>query len=302
MVTPSYTPTGPWRFVKQIQYVEETAVGSMPTASPLFASPGIVMTYTSSPVNRVIEQTMLGIRGLYDIIKTGEDHSFSIAYRPINTDMLKYGCNDENTGTKNIAKSLSMLFSYKLNNVENYVTLVGCFTNTIAIRIAKGNAVEVTQDFWLNTISLESPTLSPVLTTPTYAPALTGRPLTDLSGGQDPLMVNGLPIDTDEFSVNVAWNPERITPNGMTFAKYIVPTNERITGSFKTWKYDVVNNLLARNNTQIEIDYDLDGGTPGHTITITGAIIDQPSTAHNTGANASLPETFNFRAKGISIS
>jgi hypothetical protein len=298
MVT--YKPTGPWLWVKQLQYIEETVVGQMPTASPAFSSAGLVMSWASAPVLKIIEQTLLGLRTVYDFIKTEEDHSFKITHRPINTDMIKYGMNDENTGTKNIGKSLSMLFSYKLNNVENYVTMLGAFTDSIEVKIAMGNAIEVTQGFWLNQVTTENPVLSPTLTTPTFASALSGRPLTHASGGADPCQVNGVVVDVDEFTVNVNWNPFRLIPNGVYTAKYIQPTNERVTGSFKTWKYDTVNNLLALANTQVPITYTVDTVGP-KTITLTNAVITPPSVDHNTGTNAPLTETFNFSAKSIAI-
>lgn len=227
----SFSPYGPWDIVKQLQYNEETNYGAKNTSSPVYISAGAETSIRENSQIRMEEYAQLGSRDIYKLLKFGEIHSLEVRYRPFNTALIRYG-----TELSNVNKGLTFLTSANQypsgSAVEMYSFYIGSITDRLRMEVTESSAL-VTHNFLCKSIPVEASVHG--LTTPTFAGADTADPWTGLTGGQLPMVINGVSYDTDRFAIEYTWTPEVIQPNGETTPKWIKQTNRRIKINWDTW-------------------------------------------------------------------
>lgn len=265
-------------FVKHLQYVEGAA-GTYATipSSPTFVSAGAVREMTEAVELESINYRFIGSRDRYKEIKTGTNYTFSVTYNPLNETLMKYGT-ELPGGSGTIERDLQFLKSVKINGTEKYMLLKGARCNSIEISVTNDSAVDVTQEFICSTITDWSST-SGISGTPTYQPAPSTTPWTNLDGGSQPLRWNGTALDVPSFSMTVNNNIARVKPNGETEPKWVDPTFRDITFEFDTYEKGGLERADLIGANERVLIYHL---TSNRQIRLTGAVL----TAMDTGDNA----------------
>lgn len=294
----SYIPTGAFYIQKRPQYVEESTFGTTPS-SPTFLSVGSMqdMAYNADIPN--VKYRQLGSRDIYQVIKTGEMYGIVFKYQPFNTNFMKYGTEYPNlSATGNVAKSLSMVWSQNINNVENFFLASGFRTERIEIDVTE-TAVMVTQTMVGKNISTPTTTY-PGTGTPTYAAADTGNPWTGLTSGSLPLTINSLNYDVTRFRVSVAQNLDKVKPNGETVIKFLEPTNRDIVVDMdmvvqNTTTLADVKTLVARNAT-----YMLNSATSSQ-ISLTNLYLEKYASSDSPTQNKIKMASFSGVAQSLTI-
>ena len=249
-----------------------------------------------------IRYRQLGTRDLYSDIRTGQLFTLTFKYQPFNTTFMKYGTELPNYGaTGNIAKSVSILWSQNINNVENFFLAQGCRTDTTDIDITE-NAVMVTQTILASNVS--TPASSFVAAggtgTPTYAGVDVGTPWVGLSGGSGPLQINSLPYDVERFRINIKQNLDKIKPNGETFLKFLEPTNRDITIDMDMILKDTVTMADAKTLTARAATYMMNSASTSQ-ISITNLWLDKFNSSDSPTANKAKRISFSGVAQSATI-
>jgi Phage tail tube protein len=296
----SYVPTGPWNFIKQLQYVEETTYGVTPT-TPTFIHPGPIQDFSTTIEVENIKYRQLGSRDIYSLIKSGEAYMFEIRFTPIGDELINYGINLP-SGTGTIERSLTFIYSQRLNGTEYYTFLKGCKCDSIDYEIVADAVHDVTMSFICREIT--TPNTAHGLTTPVFASNPTATPWTGFESGSNPFTFNGNTIDVPRFSFSVTNNLEKIRPNGETLAKFVEPTNREVTFEFDHWEKDTV--LIADNKalTARAGSYKLTGAssTPVNlTATFTDMYIESSESSDSPTANEHKLRSFSGTAQAMSI-
>ena len=113
---------------------------------------------------------------------------------------MKYGTELVN-GTGTNEKSISILVSKKVNDVELFRVYKGVKTSSITVEITRAGGVNVTQNMKCKTITDWG--VTPVFTgTTTFGPAPSGDPVTGISSGTNPLTIAGANYDTPRFRLH----------------------------------------------------------------------------------------------------
>lgn len=222
---------------RQVQYVEETTFGTTPT-NPTFINAGGVMSINDSTEITAKRYRVLGSEDIYRGLKCGELYSFEITYNPSTTALIRYGTEIAGGGSGSIDKSLTILTSFKINNVENFLVFRGCKTDKIEIEVTNDDMV-VTQNFICKDIS--TPASAHGLGASTvFAAAFSGTPLCSVDTGANPLTINSLTYDTVRF--NISWNrnldARQVIGTGQVI--FIVPTVRDIDVAFDILLKDTV--------------------------------------------------------------
>jgi hypothetical protein len=291
----SYAPTGSWNIVKILQYIEEVNFGVTPSASPVFVAAGMNVEVRENTDITAEKYRALGSMDIYKMLKTGELYSFELRYQPISSALLKYG-SELPAGAGTIEKSLSFLYSQKLNAVENYIFYKGSRTDKLEIEITEA-AVAVAHTFLCKEIT--TPNSAHGLTTPTFASLPTAAPWTGASSGSNPLTINGLNYDTPRFKVTINWNLDVVKPNGEIQAKFIEPTNRDIAVDFDAVFKDTVLLADAKTLTARAASYVLNTGV---TLNLTDLYLEAYYVTNAARANRIKYASYKGTAKSCSIS
>lgn len=294
-----YYPTGAWEYVKQPQFVEEAVYGTLPLANTTFTSCGLITEVTREFTIENEQYRILGSRDIHTQIKLGEQHTFSFKYRPQNMTLAKYGT-DLPSGTGTNAKSISILVSKLIDNVEKYKVFTGVKTASITIEITRASGVNVTQNFKCKNITEWGST--PAFTgTTTYATLSADDPWTGISSGVDPLTIDAVAYDTPRFSVTVDQGLQELKPNGQLTLKYLYATNRTITVDFDTWVKDTVLNAAQAAYTAQAAEYMLNNSTQDTKLVFTSLKFDSASEGDTAGGAEFTMAKFSGTAKTMTI-
>lgn len=289
----TYVPTGAFEIVKKLQHVEESTFGVTPNSATfaLSAHGALLRETTTIRANHYRD---LGSRDLYQLLKTGQLHSFELRYQPHSTALIRYGTELPN-GSGTIDKALTMLYTGKVNGTESWFRHLGSRTDQIEIEVTEAS-VQVVQNFLCREIPAE--VTSDPLTTPNYAGADTTAVWTGATPGSNPLVINSNNVDTPRFKVTVNWALEVGKPNGELLAKWIHPTNRSIAVEFDTWKKDGVLRADALSLTARAATYTL---ISGKTIGLTDLYLERYSKSYDANATAHQLETLAGTAKSLTV-
>jgi hypothetical protein len=292
----SYKLTGGFQIVRQLQYVEEVTEGTTPT-SPTFIHAGPITELNDNQETQAIKYRQIGNRDIYAMIKTGELYSFDVTFNPLDIDLISYAINKEDTGTKNIGKSLSFLTSQLVDGTEMYKIYKGARAESIDVNITAEGMVEVTISYICQDIT--TPSLTHGLGTPVWGTNPTAVPWTNFSGGTGPLRIDadtvafgttgahgfatGKIVDTDSFSFSCTHNLERVKVNGETIVKWVMPTFRDITFEFDTLYHDTTLIADQKSLTSRRMEYALKSN-PGATLDFDKVYMETIGTSDSTTA------------------
>ena len=294
----SYIPTGAYYVIKRPQYVEESTFGTTPT-SPTFLSVGSMQDMAASADIPNVKYRQLGSRDLYQVIKTGELYGIVFKYQPFNSNFMKYGTEYSNlAATGNIAKSLSLVWSQNINNVENFYLGSGFRTERIDIDVTE-TAVMVTQTMIGKNIATPSSTY-PGTGTPTYAAADVGTPWTGLTGGSLPLTINSNNFDVTRFRVSVTQNLDKVKPNGETVIKFLEPTNRDIAVDMDMVVQNTTTLADVKTLTARTASYTLNSATSTQ-ISLTNLYLEKYSSSDSPTQNKVKMASFSGVAQSVTI-
>ena len=294
----SYQRTFTGQIVKRLQYIEEATYGTTPSASPVFISAGKIKRFNFNIDAQIQRYRTAGYRKVSDFLKTGQMTSFEIEYQPLDTVLMAYGFNDPN-GAGTIEKSLSFLFSKKVDGVENFYFIKGAKTDQITIEITK-EAVNVTQSFLAREATTPVITANGGLTTPSFAANPTGKPWTGLTGGADPFTYNAVAWDTPRFNAECAWNLDPGQPNGQELIKFLDPTNKDVNIDFDVWQKDTTFIADLKLGIERALSYKLNSTGP-KTLTVTNFVNETYSLDEDSESNETTMEPASGGAEDISV-
>ncbi len=133
----SVIPSGGWSVLKNPQWVEESVYGAFPT-NPTMNWIGAIDNFDPKADMQSIMIPQVGTEDLKYILKGAEVYTIDLEYGLQTSTFAKYGISSQGGGAATIDKSLSVLFSAKLNAVENYVELLGSRIGSFTISSQAG--------------------------------------------------------------------------------------------------------------------------------------------------------------------
>ena len=242
--------TGGYHVIKPLQYVEETAFATTPSSAS-FSWIGIVDTLSPVADMSAIEFRKVGSEDLTDLAKGIEQYTTSIEYSLQNTNFLKYGTQAQGGGTQTPDRSLSLVFSIRLNNTENYVKLLGTRINSTKVSGKAGEPHKVSMELFSNDITPASTNVN-IGGTVVYTSDPGTAPWIFSNGGNNPVSINSNPLAVTEIEVDTGRNAERIFTLGSSKVQYLPVKNREVKGSFtvvwtSTGSYADLTNFVARS-------------------------------------------------------
>ncbi len=225
----SITPSGGWFVVKNPQYVEEATYGTFPT-NPTMSWIGAVDNFDPKADMQSIMVPQVGAEDLKYILKGAEVYTMDLEFGLQTSTFVKYGISSQGGGAGTIDKSLSVLFSAKLNAVENYVQVLGSRISSFSISSQTGQLTKAKCQLQAKAIPV--PSSSSPIGSGSFATDPATNPWTFYDGGANPVTIGAVNTDVREFSVTFERNLERLHVLGQSQQKFLPPKQRRITGSF----------------------------------------------------------------------
>jgi hypothetical protein len=264
----SVTPSGGWFVVKNPQYVEETTYGTFPT-NPAMNWIGVVDNFDPKADMQSIMVPQVGTEDLKYILKGAEVYTMDLEFGLQTSTFAKYGISSQGGGTGTIDKSLSILFSAKLNTVENFVQVLGSRIGSFTISSQTGQLTKAKCQVQAKAIPLPS-TTNPI-GTGAFATDPAANPWTFYDGGTNPVTIGAVNPDVREFSVTFERNLERLHVLGQSQQKFLPPKQRRINGNFTIVWEDVNQYTNLTADTGVTITWVLKTATS--TLTLSGCKI-----------------------------
>jgi hypothetical protein len=264
----SVIPSGGWSVLKNPQWVEESVYGTFPT-NPAMNWIGAVDSFDPKADMQSIMVPQVGTEDLKYILKGAEVYTMDIEFGLQTSTFAKYGIAGQGGGTGTIDKSLSVLFSAKLNAVENFVQILGSRIGSFTISSQTGQLTKAKCQLQAKAIPVPS-TTNPI-GTGTFATDPATNPWTFYDGGTNPVTIGAVNPDVREFSVTFERNLERLHVLGQSQQKFLPPKQRRITGSFTIVWEDVNQYTNLTSDTGVTIAWVLKSAVS--TVTLTGCKI-----------------------------
>ena len=264
----SVIPTGGWFVVKNPQYVEETTYGTFPT-NPAMNWIGAVDNFEPKADMQSIMVPQVGTEDLKYILKGAEVYTMDLEFGLQTSTFPKYGISSQGGGAGTIDKSLSLLFSAKLNAVENFVQILGSRIGSFTISSQAGQLTKAKCQVQAKAIPV--PSASSPIGTGTFATDPATNPWTFYDGGANPVTIGAVNPDVREFTCTFERNLERLHVLGQSQQKFLPPKQRRITGTFTIVWEDVNQYTNLTSDTGVTITWVLKTATS--TLTLSGCKI-----------------------------
>ena len=248
----SITPSGGWFVVKNPQYVEETMYGTFPT-NPAMNWIGAVDNFEPKADMQSIMVPQVGTEDLKYILKGAEVYTMDLEFGLQTSTFAKYGISSQGGGAGTIDKSLSVLFSAKLNTVENYFQVLGSRIGSFTISSQTGQLTKAKCQLQAKAIPL--PSSSSPIGSGSFATDPATNPWTFYDGGANPVTIGAANPDVREFSVTFERNLERLHVLGQSQQKFLPPKQRRITGNFTIVWEDVNQYTNLTSDTGVTITW-----------------------------------------------
>ncbi len=248
----SITPSGGWFVVKNPQYVEEATYGTFPT-NPTMSWIGAVDNFDPKADMQSIMVPQVGAEDLKYIVKGAEVYTMDLEFGLQTSTFVKYGISSQGGGAGTIDKSLSVLFSAKLNAVENYVQVLGSRISSFSISSQTGQLTKAKCQLQAKAIPV--PSSSSPIGSGSFATDPATNPWTFYDGGANPVTIGAVNPDVREFSVTFERNLERLHVLGQSQQKFLPPKQRRITGSFMIVWEDVNQYTNLTSDTGVTITW-----------------------------------------------
>jgi len=261
----SITPSGGWFVVKNPQYVEETTYGTFPS-NPAMNWIGGVDNFDPKADMQSIMVPQVGTEDLKYILKGAEVYTMDMEFGLQTSTFAKYGISSQGGGAGTIDKSLSVLFSAKLNAVENYVQVLGARIGSFTISSQTGQLTKAKCQLQAKAIPV--PSSSSPIGSGSFATDPATNPWAFYDGGANPVTIGAVNPDAREFSVTFERNLERLHVLGQSQQKFLPPKQRRITGSFMVVWEDVNQYTNLTSDTGVTITWVLKTATS--TLTLSG--------------------------------
>src|SRR6266702_5075425 len=253
----SITPSGGWFVVKNPQYVEEATYGTFPT-NPTMNWIGAVDNFDLKADVQSIMVPQVGTEDLKYILRGAEVYTMDMEFGLQTSTFAKYGISSQGGGAGTIDKSVSVVFSAKLNAIENFVQVLGSRIGSFTLTAQAGQLTKAKCQLQAKAIPVPSST-SPI-GTGTFATDPATNPWTFSDGGTNPVTIGAVAPDVREFSVTFERNLERLHVLGQSQQKFLPPKQRRITGSFMMVWEDVNQYTNLTSDTGVTVTWVLKTG------------------------------------------
>jgi Phage tail tube protein len=256
-------PTTVHRYLKLPQIVEETVPGATQT-SAAFVDASVINSIRTTYANASEQYNKLGKRTMYKLLKMGIDHTYSISFSPVDTQLIRYGTelgNALGTLAGTIDKHLTLANSGYQNTwgangplKETFYLRQGSKCDSITVTTTSRGMVVVDMDMICMKIA-QSQAADGGLTTPVWVVApTTATPWSNLSGGcSGKLTIGGIPYPFKSFSFTVNNNLDAVDVDGCDFVAWLEPTRKEVT---------VTCELLVQKDNALETAMDAGNGLP----------------------------------------
>ena len=271
-------PTSSSKVTKQIQYYAELNGFGAAVVNPTFINAGIISSASISISVDHEEIRIQGSRKQYADIMMGIEGVITLEYQFLDTKLLRYTITDPN-GVGTIEESLGIIFTRKIDNVEEFCLARGCISEEATITFDR--VPMVSQQFYTSSVS-EWLTLAQLRTALgivgtaaiNFASPITAEPWTHLTGSTDQnstsVTVNGSACDITKMTVTVNNNLLKEKPLGYKTVKFVEAGNKVVTVSIEPYLYDNTFFLLVNNFTLFNIVGCLKASSPTVNLTVTG--------------------------------
>ena len=199
-------PTHGGLIIRPPQYVEEASYGVFP-ANPVMQWIGTEnqLIQQASPDTRVLANA--GDEDAKIIIGGLERYPVDLTYFLQTSTFAKYATQAQGGGAGTIDKSLSLLYSVKLNGVENYVRLLGTRINRLTLRGAQDQLTVCTAE--LQSKQVPAPGSASPIGSGSFATDPATNPFIWSDGGVTPVTIGGVTpnVQTIEVLFNRSLRP-----------------------------------------------------------------------------------------------
>ncbi len=264
----SVVPSGGWFVVKNPQYVEESTYGTFPS-NPAMNWVGAVDNFDPKADMQSIMVPQVGTEDLKYILRGTEVYTFDMEYGLQTSTFAKYGISSQGGGTGTIDKSLSVLFSAKLNGIENYVQMLGSRIGSFTISSSAGQLTKAKCQLMAQAIPV--PSASSPIGSGSFATDPATNPWTFYDGGSNPVTIGAVNPDVRDFSVTFERNLEKLHVLGQSKQKFLPPKQRRVTGQFTIVWEDVNQYTNLTSDIALTISWVLKTATS--TLTLNGCKI-----------------------------
>ncbi len=261
----SVTPSGGWFVVKNLQYAEEATYGTFPT-NPAMNWVAVVANVDLKGDMGTIMVPQLGTEDLKYLLKGAQYFNLDIEYAFQNSTFAKYATQSQGGGSGSIDKSLSLLFSAKMNTVENFFQILGSRVGDFSITGKYGDLIRAKATVTAQSIPIPS-TTNPI-GTGSFATDPATVPWSFYDGGANPVTIGAVSPDVREIQVNFARNLEKLHVLGLSTMKFLPPKQRRVSGTFTIVWEDINQYTSLVNATNNTITWVLKSGVS--TLTLTG--------------------------------
>src|SRR2546428_9343764 len=139
----------------------------------------------------------VGTEDLKYILKGAEVYTMDLEFGLQTSTFAKYGISSQGSGAGTIDKSLSMLFSAKLNTVENFVQILGSRIGSFTISSQTGQLTKAKCQLQAKAIAVPS-TTNPI-GTGAFATEPATNQWTFYDGGTNPVTIGAVNTVVQEF-------------------------------------------------------------------------------------------------------
>lgn len=227
-------PTTGAQVIKTPQLVEEgypaTAAdyGVMPS-TPTFTPIGYNTQVEPSQDVDLQEVDAVGYEDVQAYLAGKEADMAKVTFNPVDSNLIKRACNSVNwtspAGTE--AATFQLLYSVRMNDVENFVVLGGCRVNTLKLSLTAGSPLKADAEVWgqlLAGYTSSGPSGA------TYATPVSGAPWNYADGGATPVTIGGTNVVVTDIEADISRNLKRLFVLGSTHNIDLPPTTREISG------------------------------------------------------------------------
>jgi hypothetical protein len=283
---------------RPIQYLVESTEGEQPTGSAVVL--GAVEALSINKDGRYIEVGQLGPEDLISLIKGLEIFETQMTLNPIDGAIIARATNPANYASPSgtVSETLSIFIAIYLNGVINYISLLGSRIRDVTYTREKGKDDKVTINWKHTDITLPSATPPTGVTLSTTWP--TGTVWNHLTGGANPLSVNGVGVLLTKFSITVNRNTTEDHTVGNSKPYGTQPHGRRIGGDYTILWTNTDNETLYQNVTAHTVALVLNSSGP-ITLTATGCKVATHKKDLDQSSDEAITEVATFKALGVSV-
>lgn len=290
---------------KQLQYVFEDSRttpdnwGVIPT-SPVFIQAGYNPRFVYRDQPTGVEVRKLGSEDKDSTVLVGAQGLLELRTNIVDVNLVKWIFNSAGGGANTIDDSVSFLFSHKILGIENYKRMRGCLPLSGTLTIPPKGLLELSAQILVTQPDKQD--TDDGVTTPTFAPALTGPVWTHLSGGSVPFLFNAQAYRTRGMTISVTRELSMIDSDGDSNIQFLRAAKRIVNGTVNAFEVNKLLEDAAVDQDENTMSRVIKTATGASTASFTKVTFDDHGIEYDQDSSDSRIEVLPFKAATISFS